>query len=226
MAAIPCVQCGREVDSADRFCPSCGTGIGETPIATPDSMPSASASLDENALGRFAQIARVVALLAFLLPWVTVSCAGQQIASVSGFRLATGAATTVRNPATGALETHSGLVNIAVLIAAVAIMLALLVGFVRMGRNGVLARAGLSGAAALLSIYAVLVDIPGQVNAGLQQRQAPPAAGDFGSSLADSVAHAIRVDAAIGFWITLLALITACALDWFSQRRRPVSRAP
>jgi MFS superfamily sulfate permease-like transporter len=181
-------------------------------------MPDAGASFESRSLGRFAQIARVVALLAFLLPWVTVSCAGQQVASVSGLRLATGMVT-VRNPMTGALESHSGTPNMAVLIAAVAIVLALLVGFVRMGRSGVLARAGLSGAAALLSIYAVLVDIPRQLDAGMQQRQIPGGENDFGSSLADSMAHVIRVDAAIGLWIALLALIAACALDGLAGRR-------
>jgi len=46
------------------------------------------------------------------------------------------------------------------------------------------------------------------------------APGDLGASFANQVEHMIRVDAAIGFWITLVALVAACVLDWMIHRRR------
>jgi hypothetical protein len=228
MASILCAQCGGAVGPDDRFCPACGTGVGETAVVADQpgtaTTPAAPPSFDERRLARFGQIARTIALLAFLLPWVTVSCAGQQVASVSGVRLATGVVT-VRNPMSGALETHAGSANWAVLLAAAAIALALLVGFVRAGRRGALTSLALCGAAAALSIYAVLIDIPQQVGAAVQQRQAGGGS-DFGASFADSVAHMIHIDAAIGFWIALLALIAAGGLDWLVQRRAPEPGSP
>jgi uncharacterized membrane protein len=167
---------------------------------------------------RFGRIARTVALLAFLLPWVTVSCAGQTIASVSGIRLATGVVT-IRNPMSGVVETHAGTANWAVLLAALAIALALLVSFVPARRMVALLGLALSAAAAILAIYAVAIDIPQQLAAGFRDR---PGSGDFGTSLTHSVGDAIRVDSGGGFWITLLALAIACALDWrVLKRARP-----
>ena len=54
-------------------------------------------------LFNLARGAKGAALLLFLLPWVTVSCAGQDLVSMSGMDLATGTVT-VRNPITGATE--------------------------------------------------------------------------------------------------------------------------
>jgi hypothetical protein len=186
-------------------------------------MPAAASPLSNAAsLRQFGRIAKTVALLAFLLPWVTVSCAGQQIASVSGLGLATGVVT-VRNPMTGELTRHAGSANWTVLLAALAIALALLVSFVRAGRAGTLSGLALSGFGALLSVYAVLVDIPHQLMAGVRQQQdgggGLGSSGDVGASFARSIEHAFRVDAAIGFWITLLALVAACVLDWLLHRR-------
>ena len=212
-----CTKCGGPVGPSDRFCASCGTSTSETSVEATASEPAAPATTasppslsDTAALTRFGRIARTVALLAFLLPWVTVSCAGQTIASVSGVRLATGVVT-IRNPMSGAIETHAGTANWAVLLAALAIVLALLAGFAPARRMAALLGLALSAAAAILAVYAVMIDIPQQLVAGLRER---PDGSDFGSSLTHSVEHAIRVDSGIGFWITLLALAVACVLDW------------
>jgi hypothetical protein len=58
----------------------------------------------------------------------------------------------------------------------------------------------------------------------VQQRQGE--GGDFGASFANSMEHMVRIDPAIGFWITLVALIAACLLDWLVQRRVSAPEAP
>jgi hypothetical protein len=224
-----CSKCGAAMAADARFCPACGASAGDTagdPAPAATLAQTASPSSDTTSLTRFGQIAKTVALLAFLLPWVTISCGVQQIASVSGVRLATGVVS-VRNPMSGAVESHSGSANWAVLLAALAIVLALLVSFVRSGRAGAVPGLVLSAAAAAFSIYAVMIDIPQQVNAGLRQQQGASgmatgagSTGDLGSSFTDSMAHMIRVDPAVGFWITLFALAAACVLDWMIHRRR------
>jgi hypothetical protein len=226
MAGAFCTKCGEPIGPSDRFCSSCGASIGETPVAAAVSGPvvAPAASLptpsDTTALTRFGRIARTVALLGFLLPWVTVSCAGQTIASVSGLRLATGVVA-IRNPMNGAIETHAGTANWAMLLTALAIALALLVSFLPARRTAALLGLALSAAAAILAIYAVMIDIPEQLATGIRDR---PDGGDFGASLTHTAVHAIRVDSGIGFWITLLALGVAAVLDWRVQRRpRPAA---
>jgi hypothetical protein len=203
-----------------RFCPGCGTSIGDAAAAS--GLSGEPILSDAGRLNRFGQVAKTIALLAFLLPWVTISCGAQEIASVSGVRLARGVIS-VRNPMTGAVESHSGSANWAVLLCALAIVLALLISFVRAGRAGALGGLIASAAAALLAVYAVLVDIPHQLLAGVHKQQAASGGaggtGDLGASLSDSLTHLIKVEPAIGFWITLLALVAACVLDWLVQRR-------
>jgi uncharacterized membrane protein len=187
--------------------------------------PATAASLpmraDTIALTRSGRIARTVALLAFLLPWVTVSCAGQTIASVSGVRLATGVVT-IRNPMSGAIETHAGNADWALLVIALAIVLGLLLSFVPARRMAALLGLPLSIGAAILAIYAVMIDIPQQLAAGFRDRSD---GGDIGTSLTRSVEHAIRVDAGIGFWVTLVALAVACVLDWVVLKRARAASA-
>ena len=184
-------------------------------MSAPSTAASPPTASDTIALMRFGRIARTIALLGFLLPWVTVSCAGQTIASVSGVRLATGVVT-IRNPMSGAIETHAGTANWAVLLTALAIVLALLVSFVPARRTAALLGLALSAAAATLAIYAVMIDVPEQLAAGFRDRGD---GGELGTSLAQSVDHAIRVESGGGFWITLLALAAACMLDWRLQKR-------
>ncbi|HEX5182981.1 MAG TPA: hypothetical protein VFW19_07495 [Allosphingosinicella sp.] len=226
MTTASCASCGGALGAADLQCPACGAGTGAVigdPAPVAAAAPAtASALSDESSLTRFGQVAKTVALLAFLLPWVTISCAGQQIASISGARLATGIVS-IRNPMTGAVERHAGSQNWFLLLAALAIVLALLVSFVRSGKAGALGGLILSAAAAALAAYAILVDIPHQLLAGIHQQQNGGAdagsGGDFGASMANSIEHAIKVDPAIGFWITLLALAAAIVLDWRLQSR-------
>jgi hypothetical protein len=217
MADTICSKCGAAMAADARFCPACGASAGDAaadsaPVATlaPETASSSSGTMS---LTRFGQIAKTIALLAFLLPWVTISCGVQQIASVSGVRLATGVVS-VRNPMSGAIESHSGSANWAILLAALAIAAALLVSFVRSGRAG-----------ALLGLV-----LSQQVMAGMRQQQGASgmangtgSASDLGSSFTDSMAHMIRVDPAVGFWITLFALAAACVLDWMIHRRGPVA---
>jgi hypothetical protein len=223
MAETICSKCSAAMAADARFCPACGASAGDAaPVVT---TPMAPRSSDTMSLTRFGQIAKTIALLAFLLPWVTISCGVQQIASVSGVRLATGVVS-VRNPMNGAVESHSGSANWAIMLAALAIAVALLVSFVRSGRAGALLGLVLSASAAAFSIYAVLIDIPQEVMAGMRQQQGASgmatgsgSPGDFGASFTDSMAHMIRIDPALGFWITLFALAAACVLDWMIHRR-------
>ena len=223
MAGAFCTKCGEPIRPPDLFCSSCGTRIAEAPVeaALSEPAPAAAPALsrtnatEPTTLTRFGRIARTVALLAFLLPWVTISCAGQTIASVSGVRLATGVVT-IRNPVSGAIETHAGTANWAVLLSAMAILVALASSFLPARRMAAFLGLLLSAAAAILATYAVMIDVPEQLAAGLRDRTD---SGDIGSSLTHSVENAIHIDSGSGYWVTLLALVIAGVLDWRVQQR-------
>src|SRR5687768_2057441 len=81
-------------------------------------------------LANLAHGLKLAALLLFILPWVTVSCAEHNLVSLSGVDLATGSVT-VTNPLTGeqATPSGSGKADLPVLIAALLIVATLAAGF-------------------------------------------------------------------------------------------------
>lgn len=162
--------------------------------------------------------AKVIALLLFFLPWVTVSCAGQELASMSGYDLAMGSVS-VTNPMTGASETPPGAGerDLPVIVAALLIAGALALTFV-LGRSlgGLIAAAGSAGAAALIA-YTVFMRLP----ARLHQGSTPGGdAADAGINQ-QQIAEMVRIDHAIGFWLVLAALAAAVAFNLMARGRTP-----
>jgi hypothetical protein len=177
--------------------------------------PNPSAAAKGLTLANLAHGLKLVALLLFLLPWVTVSCAEQTLVSLSGVDLATGSVT-VTNPMTGESTNPpgGGDADLPVLIGAILIIVALFVGFVMRRRVGALVSiASLAGAAALIS-YSVLYRIPAKAR---EDATAESAQGISSAQLAEM----IRVDVATGFWLTLAALIGAIVLTFLAQREAP-----
>ncbi len=164
-------------------------------------------------LFNLARGAKGIALLLFLLPWVTISCQGQELASFSGYNLATGSVS-VANPMTGAAETPpgGGERDIPVIAAALLILLSLAATFVLKRGQAALIAAGGAAAAALLISYTVLVRVPASM------RESAAAEGGAGMNQQE-LADMISVDVQIGFWLTLAALIAAVALNWLSRGR-------
>jgi hypothetical protein len=99
-------------------------------------------------LGR---IAKVIALLLFVVPWVTVSCADQTLVSMTGVDLATGhismAANPMGGPSAAAPAEHSG--DLFVILGAILILVGLAVSFVLKGSKGAMA----AGACAALADF-------------------------------------------------------------------------
>ncbi|MBX3560871.1 MAG: hypothetical protein KF780_03565 [Sphingomonas sp.] len=184
----------------------------------PDNVPPAgetppAASGGGLPLFNLARGAKGVALLLFLLPWVTISCQGQDLVSFSGYNLATGSVS-VPNPMTGAAETPPGAGerDIAVLAAALLILLSIAATFVLKRGQAALVAAGGAAVAALLISYTVLVKVPAQM------RESAAAEGGAGMNQQE-LANMISVDVEIGFWLTLAALVAAVVLNWLSRGR-------
>ena len=168
--------------------------------------------------------AKGVALLLFLIPWVTVSCGGTEIASMSGLDLATGSFD-VRNPMTGEVAAppaggRGG--DIWVIAAAALIAGALALTFV-LGRSiaTLVASAGSAVAAGLIG-YTVLARIPADVRTDPMTGSAGGGGGgspaDMGMN-AQQMADMIRVEPATGFWLVMAALVAAVALNLMARGR-------
>jgi hypothetical protein len=163
-----------------------------------------------------ARIAKVVALLLFVLPWVTVSCADQTLITMTGVDLATGSVT-MNNPMTGAAERPpgSGDPDELVIVGALLILLALAATFVLKGTTAAMAAIGgtLLGGAALA--YTVLVRVPASA------REGATSGGGGGSTPGmsqEQIAEMIRVNIEIGFWLVLAALAAAIVLDFLAMK--------
>jgi len=164
---------------------------------------------------KVARALKLVALLLFLLPWVTVSCADQTLVSMSGLDLATGSVT-IHNPITGAI-THppdGGRRDWPILIAALLIMAALVLSFILRGALAALAPIVTLAVAAGLIAWSVLVRIPDK------------ARGDATAQTVEGLNRAqihdlIRVETAAGFWLTLIALAAAIVTSWMGRSQAP-----
>lgn len=55
---------------------------------------------------QIARVAKIIAVISFLLPWVTVSCAGHPLGAATGFDLSVGVIT-LHDPSSGAAQTRS-----------------------------------------------------------------------------------------------------------------------
>lgn len=165
-------------------------------------------------MGNLARIAKLVALLLFFLPWVTVSCAEQPLLSMSGVDLATGHVM-MHNPMTGATESPPGANggDIWVIVAALLILAGLAASFVLKGKNGLIANMAGAGLAAAALAYTVLVRIPTAAHSGNAAGAATP-----GGPSPEQIAQMIHVEVEIGFWLTLLALIAAIVFDLLAMK--------
>ena len=195
----------------------------------------AAASTSTGTLMNIARGAKGIALLAFLLPWVTVSCAGQTLASITGLQLATGSIQPVGNAGgmpgapTGATATPTDYSpDIFVLIAAVLIVASLVVTFVMPRRRAAMIAMIGSAVAAALVIFDVFVRIKGavmdQVRAGSSGSQpSTGAGGEFERQMQqqmEQMTQAISVNPALGFWLCVLALVAAVVLNKMVHGRR------
>ncbi len=185
-------------------------------VGTSDpSPPMASNGLS---LANLAHGLKLAALLLFLLPWVTVSCAEHTLVSLSGMDLATGSVSVV-NPMTGEKSSPAGSegADIPVLIAALLIVATLVVGFaLRRPLARTISAAGLAVAALLIS-YSVLVRLPDRARQG--------ATADSAQGISEAqIAELIRVEVASGFWLTLFALIGAIAATLLARGPAPPDR--
>jgi hypothetical protein len=144
---------------------------------------------------------KALALLAFLMPWVAVSCSGQHVADLSGLDLILGTATTT-DPMTGDRRTGEFYPVLWVALAAAAGVAGLVLSFVLKNSNGPKALAAAAVAAGIL-VFAGVNSIESEV----RREASKSGGGRFGADAA--VVSMLRFEEQTGYWLSLLAFLGA-----------------
>ncbi|HEV7660205.1 MAG TPA: hypothetical protein VGO55_10200 [Allosphingosinicella sp.] len=120
--------------------------------------------------------------------------------------------------------------NIAVIAGAVLILLSLIASFLLKGAMAGMAAAGGSLLAACALVYAVIIQAPAEVRnqilssgGGMGGQNMPGLGG--GAPTATQIDKMIHTSPAIGFWLVLVALLAAIALNVMASRK-PGAEAP
>lgn len=153
---------------------------------------------------KWIRIPKIVALAAFLLPWMSVSCSTQKVAEASGFGLAFGRISAMGQAA------HAGSgasMNLWLILALLAIASGLFLLFKR-GREAAKLVLGTSVAAFVL----IFVGTWRYSKDAILAEAARHGGGNNGFDQA--ALSLIRIDWHFGYWLTLLALIAAGVMAW------------
>jgi len=155
----------------------------------------------------FARLAKLVALLGFLLPWVVVSCSNSVIASATGVQLMTGHLETVAGEASD--KPHPDVVVIAIFVVIVAGLALATFLRARAASAALLASSILAIALCFFSIEDLRAGITRQAHAHRYDSQL----GDSDSAqLRQSIGDIVQVETRPGYWVTVSALGLAAAL--------------
>ena len=152
---------------------------------------------------KWIRIPKGIALLAFLLPWMTVSCSDQKLVEASGFGLAFGRVTAM-GQASQAGEGAS--LNIWLILALLAIAGGLALLFLR-GRETAKLVFG-------TSVAAIVLIFVGTWRYSKDAIMAEAAKSGSNGNLDQAALAMIQVHWEIGYWLALLSLIAAAVMAW------------
>lgn len=156
---------------------------------------------------RYVKIPKAIALLAFLLPWMTVSCSNTKVAEASGWELVIGRIRPVI--AAAADKPQAAHLNYYLAAAVALIVLGLILSLLRR-------RLAIAVVATSLGALALLWAGTSQYSSTRLAEAASKGGKDLNM---DSVAASmIRVDWQIGYWIALIALGIAAILAFLAIR--------
>ncbi|WP_188237463.1 hypothetical protein [Sphingopyxis sp. LK2115] len=152
---------------------------------------------------KWIRIPKGIALVAFLLPWMTISCSEQKLAEATGFGLAFGHVTTMGRAASAG---DGAAMNLWLILALLAIAAGLFLLFAR-GREAARLVLGTSVAALVLIFL-------GTWRYSKDAIMAEAAKNGGGGDMDRAAMAMIQVNWEIGYWLALFALIAAAAMAW------------
>jgi hypothetical protein len=188
-------------------------------------------------LNLVARIAKIVALLAFFLPWVLVSCAGNEIAHGTGWQMMTGQLEPSQQISSlqaqfGSASSQRALdkprPEIFAIAAFAVIALGLLASFALRRRAAAAAMLATSLIGIVLC-FGAFEHIQSAMNDSIEQsqRRGKNEESALNADLRQSIASAIRVEKKEGFWVTIIALVVAATVSGaaLTTRREPPPNA-
>lgn len=152
---------------------------------------------------KWIRIPKGIALLAFLLPWMTVSCSDQKIAEASGFGLAFGRISAMGQAANAG---DGASMNFWLILALIAIAGGLFLLFTK-GREAAKLVLGTSVAALVLIFL-------GTYRYSKDAIMAEAAKNGSDGSMDQAALAMIQVNWHFGYWLALLSLIAAAVMAW------------
>ena len=175
-----------------------------------------------------ARIAKIVALLGFFLPWILVSCSGNEIAHGSGWDMMVGRLQP--SDQINGLQAQFGnehsqhemdrpAPEIFAILAFAVIALGLLVSLAMKRR----AAAGVMLASSLLGVglcFGAFEHIKSEMNHQVEHA-ARKQHNQLGVDLSGSVESAVRIEKQEGFWATVIALVVAATMSGAALTVRP-----
>jgi phosphoglycerol transferase MdoB-like AlkP superfamily enzyme len=152
---------------------------------------------------KWIRIPKGIALLAFLLPWMTVSCSNQKLVEASGFGLAFGRVTAMGQ---ASQASDGATLNYWLILALLAIAGGLVLLFIK-GREAAKLVLGTS-VAALVLIFV------GTYRYSKDAITAEAAKNGSNGNMDQAALAMIQVNWEIGYWLALIALIAAAVMAW------------
>lgn len=171
-----------------------------------------------------ARVAKLVALLCFFLPWILVSCSGNEIAHGNGIQLMTGHLQPSQQIADmgssvgSGDDAQNGLSKAGpeyILIAAFAVIALGLVLSLVMKPRGAAATMLATSVLGIALSFGAFAHITYAMNQQFehQQRRAHGDQADLERSIGAQVQSALRIEKQEGFWATIIALVAAAVLS-------------
>jgi len=161
------------------------------------------------------KVPKIGALVAFFLPWMTISCSGTPLARATGWQLAFGGYS-VATPQ-GSQPAHE--INLWLILAIVAVAVGIWRTFLAQSKKEAL-NVAVSSAIAVVLIWigtarysksALLAEASKRANDGLS------------GSVDQAASMMIQVTWEIGYWIAILALIAAGVMAWLTYSGKDAS---
>lgn len=163
---------------------------------------------------KWIRIPKGIALAAFLLPWMTVSCSGTKMVTATGFGLTFGQFTS-EIPNNNTMGNGGPGSNIWLILAIVAIAIGLFLAFRESTRENARNLIVTSGAAVLLIFVGTM-----RYTKSAMLAQAASQNPSANHSMDQAVMAAIQIDWQFGYWLALLALIAAGVMAWLTYSGR------
>ncbi len=156
------------------------------------------------------RVAKLVALLGFVLPWALVSCSGMPLATVSGLDLVMGQIS-VASMATGEVQKQDIGINPFLVVAALVIV----VGFVLTFVGESLRRVGIAALVAAVATFGGMWWFKDMPRREYEAQRSTQSSQSRYPQLDAAAVAAIRIDEQTGYWVTLIALAGAAGVGIF-----------